>query len=73
MGRVWTTWPAKKGGRSVKRKKNSNANVVYMCEHVCHVTLLGVKPDLLGQTARYWMGHGNKKYIWRERPGGSSV
>jgi hypothetical protein len=26
-GRVWTSRPAKKGGRSVRRKKNSNADM----------------------------------------------
>jgi hypothetical protein len=42
-GRVWTSRPAKKGGRSVKRKKNSNADVmyIYMCACVsCSVVML---------------------------------
>jgi hypothetical protein len=39
-GRVCTSRPAKKGGRSVKRKEKSNADVMYMCVHVCHVALL---------------------------------
>ncbi len=35
MGRVWASQPAKKGGRSVKGKKNSNADVMYICVSVC--------------------------------------
>jgi hypothetical protein len=30
-GRVWTSRPAKKSVRSVRRKKNSNADVMYIC------------------------------------------
>jgi hypothetical protein len=53
MGRVWTSWPAKKGGRSVKGKKNSNADVcIYVCPCVsCSVvklftcTLVRSRPD----------------------------
>jgi hypothetical protein len=33
--RVWTSRPAKKGGRSVRRKKNSNADVMYICVSMC--------------------------------------
>ncbi len=42
MGRVLASRPAKKSRRSVKEKKNSNADVmyIYMCVHVCHVALL---------------------------------
>ncbi len=37
-GRVWTSRPAKKGGRSVKGKKNSN---VFVCPCVsCSVVML---------------------------------
>jgi hypothetical protein len=41
-GRVCTIRPAKKNKRSVKRKRNSNANVMYIhtCVHVCRVALL---------------------------------
>ncbi len=39
-GRVWASRPAKKGGRSVKEKKNSNADVMYICVPMCHVALL---------------------------------
>ncbi len=38
-GRVWTSQPAKNGGRSVKRKKNSNADVMYICVS-CSVVML---------------------------------
>jgi hypothetical protein len=34
---------------------------------------LGVKPDPLGKTARYWVGHGNKMHAQRERPERDSV
>jgi Asp-tRNA(Asn)/Glu-tRNA(Gln) amidotransferase B subunit len=40
-GRVWASRPAKKSGRSVKEKKNSNANVMYIC-----VVLPGIEPGL---------------------------
>jgi hypothetical protein len=33
--RVWTSRPAKKGGRSVKRKKNSDADVMYTYVSMC--------------------------------------
>ncbi len=33
-GRLCTSWPAKKSGRSVKRKKNSNADVMYIHDTV---------------------------------------
>jgi hypothetical protein len=43
-GRVWTSQPAKKSGRSVKGKKNSNADVmytVYVCPCVsCSIDVL---------------------------------
>ncbi len=29
---------------------------------------LGMKPDPLRQTARYWVRHGNKKHAQKERP-----
>jgi hypothetical protein len=35
MGRVWASRPAKKGGRSIKGEKNSNANVIYICVSMC--------------------------------------
>jgi hypothetical protein len=39
-GRVGASQPAKKSGRSVKEKKNSNVDVMYICVHVCNVALL---------------------------------
>jgi hypothetical protein len=38
-GRVWASWPAKKGGRSVKGKKNSDVDVMYICVS-CRVVML---------------------------------
>ncbi len=32
-----------------------------------------MKPDPLQQTARYWIGHGNKMHAQRERPERDSV
>jgi hypothetical protein len=34
-GRFWISRPAKKGGKSVKGKKNSNADVMYICVFMC--------------------------------------
>jgi hypothetical protein len=41
-GRVWASWPAEKSGRSVKEKKNSNADVcIYVCQYVsCSAAVL---------------------------------
>jgi hypothetical protein len=35
MGRVWASRPAKKDGRSIVEKKNSNADVMYIRESMC--------------------------------------
>jgi hypothetical protein len=68
-GRVWASRPAKKGGRSVKGKKNSNANVMYICVSMCHVALLCCWNK---QQDTGW-AIANKKYIQRGRPKGGSV
>ncbi len=34
-GRVWASRPAEGSGRSVKKKTDSNTNVIKMCVHIC--------------------------------------